>query len=388
MKFENHYLPPAMIVHRNNGDVVDATAHLPGPMQNTPIGFSSFSLVDAARTERFNKRNNRNMQVLVWYPGEQTPNATRKTYFHNVRQGKNLLLSLLKPRRISNAILTNSFIDIPLSAKRERYPVLLFSHDLGMLPEYYTRMMEHLASEGYIVFSINHAYFSESCPVLNDKKEKETVRFKKRVGLKWSLAKLKARSLKKGISYDQKWTISKRLLPQWRLLAEMNSDFTRDRNFLLSFLEQLNSSFLFNQAPYNLFARRLDLKKIGVFGHGWGGTSAVQSLIQDSRVKAAVNLDGFQFAHALNNTVAKPLLMVYSQENAGINEGIYFCSSEFDSYIVSNSKHGNFSDVPFLKTGSPECSSAFYDTLNLTVHFFDRHVKNVDHVGFSQVKQR
>ncbi|MEI0739748.1 hypothetical protein VQ056_29130 [Paenibacillus sp. JTLBN-2024] len=41
-----------------------------------------------------------------------------------------------------------------------------------------------------------------------------------------------------------------------------------------------------------MFSGRLDLNKVGMFGHSFGGATAAQMLLADGRVKAALNMDG------------------------------------------------------------------------------------------------
>jgi len=62
--------------------------------------------------------------------------------------------------------------------------------------------------------------------------------------------------------------------------------------------------------PGGRFARRLDLRHIGVFGFSLGGAAAAQACWQDERFGAAVNLDGWQFADAARDGVRQPYLLL------------------------------------------------------------------------------
>ena len=365
---------------------------LPSPGKKQPIGFCRFQLFDAARKERFNSGMNRQFEVLVWYPGEME-NTQRKEYLsgHNIDKlfFLNHKFGRKKVKEAVSQIKTNSFVEIPVSDYRKRYPVLLFSHDIGMLPEYYSALMEHLASEGYFVFSINHPYLSEACSIdPASTKKNTTVTCKNKIAALSAFLSFRARKLLVGKSYSEKWTISKQLLSGWHSLAKINSDLTLDKSFLLTFLEQLNTKFFNKNSPYSIFSNRMDLSRVGVIGHGWGGTSAVHSIIKDNRIKAAVNLDGFQFCNALNDTIDKPLLMIYSEKYTGINEGIYFCSSDYNAFTIKNSRHNSFTDWPHLSDKNMQDGQALYETLNLVIHFLDRYLKKVDHLSFMHANSK
>ena len=340
------------------------------------IGFTRFKLVDAGRKDQFNKKKDREFEVLTWYPAEEGRNTTRKEYLANHDIRKLALLNFKfgkkKVKEFLSKIRTGAFLDLPVSSLREQYPVLIFSHDLGALPEYYTMLMEHLAGEGYFVFSINHPYLSERCT-----DNVNPPKFKWTIGLLWFRALLKVKQILRAKSYAEKWTLSSRLLRGFKYLPKVNGDMHLDRKFLISFLHQLNSTTFNDQVLYKRFSGHLDLSNLGVLGHGWGGVSGVQSLVRDHRVKAAVNIDGFQFCNGMNNAINKPLLMIYSQQYSGVNEGIYFCTSNYDFSTIKNSSHDNFTDLHYLLKKNGQ--DVLRQTFDLVVPFFDRHLKHVDY---------
>jgi pimeloyl-ACP methyl ester carboxylesterase len=65
--------------------------------------------------------------------------------------------------------------------------------------------------------------------------------------------------------------------------------WSRDTSFVIDQLTALDKG----SGP---FARRLDLQRgVGVFGHSLGGLAAGTARLLDSRVRAAINLDGWGF---------------------------------------------------------------------------------------------
>jgi predicted dienelactone hydrolase len=354
------------------------------------VGFSRFSLVDTHRKISSNKSSNRQIEVLVWYPGESTSGMRRKSYLETYLPNRlllsNLTLGFWKVKSLANTM-THSFVDIPVSSARDRFPVLLFSHDLGHLPEHYTILMESLASEGYFVFSINHPKISEQTRIAERLSDNVHASFNYRLLIDWMNVLWSARKFKKATSYQEKWTLSRKIACRWTELASTHADMMKDKLLLLDFLEHVNSNVIYKIRPYDIFSRKMDLKNVGVFGHGWGGSSAAHSLIQDKRIKAAVNIDGFQFSNAFNDTITRPLLMIYSQQNSGVNEGSYFSSSDYEHIVVENAKHNSFSDLPYL-TGGRSMVDAHLLSLIRTIDelksFFNTRLKNTQHSAFAK----
>ncbi|GBF77396.1 putative carboxylic ester hydrolase [Paenibacillus sp. 598K] len=62
-------------------------------------------------------------------------------------------------------------------------------------------------------------------------------------------------------------------------------------------LEQLNS-----KDEQGFFTGRLDLSRIGMFGHSYGGAASAQMLLKDPRIKAAMNMDGTLYGSPMPGT--------------------------------------------------------------------------------------
>jgi dienelactone hydrolase len=66
----------------------------------------------------------------------------------------------------------------------------------------------------------------------------------------------------------------------------------------------------FAAEPGNRFAQRLDTQHAGTLGFSFGGGIAAEASRLDSRIRAAVNLDGRHWADALEHGVDKPYLYI------------------------------------------------------------------------------
>lgn len=235
--------------------------HLPPPTGPYAVGTTTLELVDPSRPEMYppNTKAHRDLLVQVWYPAERVSGARPQPYLPDAF-GSFLATSLNRPGFVLNyqsVIQTHSSKDVPVAHARPRYPVLIFSPGDAGIVQQYTVQMEELSSDGYVVFGINHPY-TAAVVVYPDGRT---------------------------VSRNPPHVSSPEALQSW--LENSLKVWTQDTRFVLDELERLNRG----ERP-SLFAGRLDLNRIGIFGHSFGGTTAGEVCVLDSRCKAVVNLDG------------------------------------------------------------------------------------------------
>ncbi len=81
--------------------------------------------------------------------------------------------------------------------------------------------------------------------------------------------------------------------------------------FALDQLERLNTS-----DPSGRFLGRLDMQRIGVFGHSLGGAEALQFCHDDSRCKAGIDVDGAPLGSVVGEGVTQPFMFLLSDHEA------------------------------------------------------------------------
>lgn len=132
------------------------------------VGTTNYEWVDPMRDETYTEdpTDKRELTVKVWYPSEKVTEGKTAAYIDN----EEVLAAITKDVEQSNgipaeqsinlvnSIKTNSISEAPVAQTESEYPVLVFSPGLGNIPEEYTAQAEHLASQGYVVVGINHAY--------------------------------------------------------------------------------------------------------------------------------------------------------------------------------------------------------------------------------------
>lgn len=233
---------------------------LPEPTGSFPIGSMSFLMEDTSRSEIYTEEEGdfRELMVTVWYPAQKEKGAKPAPYVVDtqalgaaIRDGVGVpgflvgYLSLVKSGVVADA---------PLSDDSETYPLLVFSHGLGVSSGFYASIIVELVSRGYIVASIDHTYstISTTFPdgrVTNFQTDVEN----------YSDAEL----------------------------AELEAIWSEDIRFVVTQMEAMN------QGVYtDAFRNRIDTARIGALGHSFGGGAAYTALFADERIKAAINLDG------------------------------------------------------------------------------------------------
>ena len=145
---------------------------LPKPSGPYPVGVRDFALTDPSRIGLFNAAPDqpRKLSLRVWYPAETVNGYEVLPYFSRLEAETTArglgdaspLGSLFFPYLMYSD--TRSYIDAPLRAGAQNMPTVIFSHGYRGFKGQNTQLMEHLASHGYIAYSVQHTY--ESSPTV------------------------------------------------------------------------------------------------------------------------------------------------------------------------------------------------------------------------------
>lgn len=236
---------------------------LPKPAGSYAVGLKYFHLIDENRRDPFldSSTKKRELMIKIYYPAKEDASKPFSRYFHNSSKLLRLLTTGFgMPAFLFdhlNLVKTNSKDDLQLSDQGQKFPVILFSHGAGTTMEVQTSQSQDLASHGYIVVAIDHTYVSAA-----------TV-FPERI-----------------VSHKEATTDFNAVEPA-EIITQIMAD---DAAVVIDTLAELNDGKL---DP--MFKGRLDLAKIGAIGHSVGGAVAYNLALNDSRVKAAIDLDGVVF---------------------------------------------------------------------------------------------
>jgi predicted dienelactone hydrolase len=358
---------------------------LPEPTGPYSVGVTYLDYVDTNRTELFDNYLQKPRKILVkaWYPSDV------QTQFepYLLPAEAEFAITYLQFPELYRSLGTNSSRDVPLSSENGGYPVLIFSHGLG---EHYSQnsiLMEHLASHGFVVFSIAHLYecafssFPDGRLFYIDMNSRRLQKIMGEMASPEALATLENFSCTG--TDDERirvFTYLEKLMPL--SLSESPYYWAKDILFFMDQLEDLNED-------NPLFMNKLNLDNIGAFGMSLGGLASMEASLLDTRIKACVNMDGGLNAVMLHKKMNVPAMFMNSRKFKGYGN-IFTQRSASDSYsmTVSNADHYNFSDyslypVPKVKMllGIIDGARAIEIMNVLVLVFFDTYLNgkmNVD----------
>lgn len=366
----------------------------PKPTGQYPVGTRYMHFTDHDRDETFSRSifDKREITAQVWYPAriEGTPetrsyrNEDEALLLSTIEaQYFGLLISKLPADKFAHfsEIKTHSFQDAPLAKSGRPFPVLIYSHGIiGGHVSTHSTLMEELASHGYVVFSISHAYqtpymkypdgtikaFSPSTPAI-----------RKAAGeiMNPEVHALFA-ELGKSSSLDQQKKLLEKISAGRAFLSESVSIWADDIVFAMDQISNLNT-------PSGPLKGSIDLNRIGLLGWSFGGASSAQAALQDQRVKAVINLDGTTVGDLLKTQLNVPFMFL-DRDNR--TRSAYLLNNLRNSCYVVNVKgttHFNFTDMALYNIpevdkimGSVNGEEGIKLINSYVLAFFNKHLRN------------
>lgn len=225
-----------------------AASALTTPQLTGPFAVGTFDahLTDTTRADPWQQTKNRELMVSVSYPAKRTGQQAPWL-------GEGLATAL-------DPILTSpAYLDIPAGTvdwsgtRRQaradapavpgRWPVVLFSPGLQTPREFYAGTADDLASRGYVVVTVSHTHESVAVEFPGNR-------------IEWGLMRDASQAtMKKAIDAR-----------------------TADMRFVLDRLPSLHKG--------------ADTSRVGVAGHSYGGYTAAETMANDRRFDAGINIDG------------------------------------------------------------------------------------------------
>jgi dienelactone hydrolase len=235
------------------------------------VGRLEIDMTDTSRDETFtdDPTDKRRVLVSVYYPAEVPTGAQHALYGTPELTG---VAPFFGGRR-RDAWLSPSYTNVPVAD--ERFPVLLFSPGLGSLTVFYESLLSDLASRGFVVAALWHPYSAQ------------VVAFPDGTVLWSSVA-----GGMSGVPAEELEDTHIRLCLVW----------AADQRFLLDRLAVWNEQ-------HAQLRGRLDLERVGTFGHSLGGAAAAEAARDDERIDAAINMDGAMFGDVTTEGLRVPFLL-------------------------------------------------------------------------------
>lgn len=320
----------------------------PAPTGPYRVGMVNRELVDPARGRR--------LMASVWYPAASggAPAPLTHDPDHVATGLANLTgLPALLFQHLRYIQLAASE-DVAAQAVGAPFPVLVFSHGMVGLRMQNSSTFQELASWGYVVVAIDHTD-AAAVTVFPDGEAR--------------YYNMERFGIPAGVEPDAA-LVTERVFPVW----------VADQRFVYDTLET------WAQAD-PLLAGRLDLARIGSFGHSFGGATALEVCRVDSRCRAAVDMDGGLYGGSTTMPAVRPLLLMSSADSNRYPSAIagwtrLIASARADAYWLElpNSSHLSFTFSPLL---SPLLAPQGFDprgglrTVDKYLRgFFDRYLRD------------
>jgi predicted dienelactone hydrolase len=266
---------------------------LPALTGHFAVGRTTYTWVNNAETDELAPSPGAKREVVawVWYPAAATSAPPAEYLPASWRAGDAQLSGVLMTKfftRDLSLVRTHSTPDAEVSPEQRSYPVVIMRAGGGALTTDYTTLAEDLASHGYIVVGFDAPYRTWVV-VFPDKRV---------------VARPPAND-PENLDPDQANLLINRLLPMW----------TSDTKFVVSQLQKLNAADAFPGNPSGKFAGRLDLQRLGMFGHSFGGAQALQFCHEDIECKAGIDIDGAPYGSVVQESLKRPFMFIFSDHS-------------------------------------------------------------------------
>lgn len=312
---------------------------LPTPTGSFAVGRTRLIWSDDSHPDTMAPQSGAKRELLawIWYPAAPLqPSQTVDEYLPaswRIAMESRGLLALLG--RDLSRVQSHSFRDAEVSPQEHSYPVVLMRTGGAAPTTDFTSLNEDLASHGYVVVGFDAPYRS------------------------WVVVRSDGSVVERSPQNDMD-LVSGRQADE--LANKLAKAWSSDTSFALAQLEKLNAS-----DPSGRFQGKLDMQRIGMFGHSLGGATALLFCHDDRRCKAGIDIDGVPLGAAITEGITQPFLFVISDHsgetsdsetpdairNAGTNIRSIYDRLPRDQrleIVIKGSNHYMFSDGALLKS--------------------------------------
>ncbi|MGW1177363.1 alpha/beta hydrolase family protein [Kitasatospora sp. NPDC002543] len=259
---------PGAVAAPERGTGQQARAWLPRPTGPYPVGTTSLQLTDDRRDDPWKPGQPRRLMISLWYPTTRPATGDDRApymlpaaaeHFGSAGSAAQSAHGFEPGRTDWAGIRTHARAGAPGLPGGKR-PVVLYSAGFGDPRTWGTGLVEDLASRGYTVVTVDHTYDASEVAFPDGD---------------LATSVLPALMARPGADMGA-------------LLRKTLQARVDDTRFVLDRLAGLRDD---ERLPVGL-AASLDLDRIGMVGHSGGGSTALQTMHDDPRVKAGVNMDG------------------------------------------------------------------------------------------------
>ncbi|XP_038164513.1 platelet-activating factor acetylhydrolase [Cyprinodon tularosa] len=316
-----------------------------------PVGCTDFMMDHTAQGSFFR----------LYYPCQKMEKAEKPDWIPSVEYFYGLADFMKINRSLSEKIFNYLFgsykipasVDAPFKSN-EKCPVIIFSHGLGAFRTLYSAMCAEMASQGFIVASVEHRDESASTTFyFHEKTEPELTQESLP---KTSLAAAQ-QDLVKEWMYYRALQHGEREFPLRNKQVKQRAD---ECILALDKLTAINSgvavqNVLQTRFDWTTLENSMDLCRTAVMGHSFGGATSIEALCKEVKFKCAIALDAWMVPldDEIFPRVKQPIFFINSEKFQWAGNIIRM--KKLDSAVVQRKMitirgtvHQSFPDFTFL----------------------------------------
>lgn len=344
---------------------------------NFAVGTETFSVTDKNRKEKLGVRDEyRRVSVRMYYPADKTEAAGKTKAVIFSENKKKAIEKAFHIKATNQDMLIADYYENLTPVSDLKFPLIIFSHGYNSYVEANTYLCIELASHGYVVASVGHAYEA----VENDYDDGTFDLYDKTINKKMYNGMLRAiitqrKLMKSKLSaeeaYEKFYEFQNRYVPYIKdRIVEWNSD-------IICAVEEIKQRYS-NIIDFSF--------GIGASGHSLGGATAYNLCQYDDEFVCGINIDGGVFGEYGDRTMKRPFFQICCKENYNVEtKPLLNTSAPVHYALFSNMKHMGFTDAKFyipIKSLSGKMDSILmYKHLSdIHIRFFDKYLKKIENI--------
>lgn len=306
-------------LYLNYAGLATATILQP-PLGDYGVATTAMELVDTARNDTYaSVPEHRRIMVSAYYPATSLRKCQPVILPYMTPATAAIYDQMYAPLGIPNGtfasfeLSTCAFPRKHRSRKAKKFPIVLFSPGLGNSRLMYGAMAQSLASHGFVVITLDHAYDASIVEYPDN-----TV------------------ALAVDIESDE----------------QIEADVVVRQQDVSFLIDQLHNCSIRETLFHNI-ADTKSLNKILMAGHSLGGATAAAAMLADTRIAAAVNLDGTLFGDVLHKNFSSPFMIMSHQgknlsTDASWTQAWSRAQGTKLAVTLNGTQHGSYTDLPLL----------------------------------------
>ena len=311
---------------------------IPTPSGEFGVGTFSYEMIDESRQEIYSGKDEaRRYMIQIWYPADVKSTDKRAPWMENAEIFAPAIATYidLPSFFLDHLTLTDipAYTNADVATSEKLFPIIFFSHGWNGFNSQNAGQALELASRGYVVVGMQHTYGAVTT-VFPD----------------GTIAPNNPKALPANGREPNYEDVARILVDQW----------AGDMKDTLDFLTEANSD---ESSP---FVGKLDLERVGAYGHSTGGGGVIQFCGTDPRCKAVLGMDPFMrpvSAEVIASGVSQPSFYMFSQGWRDDTESIsnrffweFHPNAEESLGVISidGTKHFDFSDLPLFSPIAPQ----------------------------------